>query len=133
MDKFAEIMKGVNKKMTQGFEDKLSSFPKNLLTKKLYILLLTSTFIGISEGCFKDNSLAQNLCKHCINGTSLCEPETTFFVKLIDSWDHGIMDLTLLNHIKDIYNNTEELAECQLGQPIWDCLSVSEKYINKCE
>lgn len=124
------IMKTINKQMTDEFEKNLSNIPKDKLTKKTYSLLLINTFIGLSKSCFGDNnSTASETVKYCINGTSLCGPEYKFFEKLVDLWNEKKLDMNDLKEIESVYNETTDLAQCQLGKPIFDCITVSKKCV----
>jgi len=129
--KLAEIMKNINKEMTDEFEKKLSSIPKDKLTKKIYSMLLIGTFISLSKNCFSDdNSVARELVKYNINETSLCGPEYKFFGKIVDLWSEKKLDINDLKEFETMYNETTGLAKCQLGQPINDCIVISKKYVD---
>src|SRR5437016_5963968 len=130
MNRFAKLMETINKKLVQQFERNLSSIQKDRLSTKIYILLFISTFVRMYEECFdKEDNDARNVCKQLIRNTSLCEPEYVFFEKIVDFWSEKKMDQNDLNEIEKIYNETEDLSDCQLGQPIYDCLMASKNYV----
>lgn len=127
----ANIMKTVNKQLSDKFEKNLANIKKDQLTTKVYIMLLLGSFISLSKSCFSDNiEVAKRSCKQCIHETSLNEPEYMFFEKLVDEWNDKKMDQNSLNNIEKLYNETDDLANCQLGDPIHDCITLSSKYIN---
>jgi hypothetical protein len=108
MDIFAKIQEMTNARMLAGFQAQMADFDGS---RHHFLVLYIGTFIPCN------NTIPEGL-KHAINDTSLCQPEIDFLLACVDTPSTCVQDL-----IK-IYDQTDELAECQLGGLLRQCLNT---------
>ena len=113
-------MKKISKERIEKFSEMINGIDK--ITKNEYIEMFLEHFLGNN---FKSSSFEDDQFKKYwnvkIDSVSLCEPEIQFF--------HDILNLDNNNFIEDcidVYNNTNNLSNCQLGFEIIQILTTSK-------
>jgi hypothetical protein len=99
-------------------------FESENITRKEYILKFISTFVknDISENV-EFTEVIKKL-HECVDKTSLCKPEIKFFHRLIDC---DVPMEKYIDTLEEIYYQTSNLSNCQLGKVIKRCLEASNK------
>lgn len=124
MSSIAAIMKKVEEDQYNQFVSLINA-DKNTMSRKKYLLLFLSTFLGNPEKMgLTDNmnkSQFEISCHYWIKGVSLCEPEIDFFHKMVNAYNGSDY---IADYLK-LFKETEDLDKCQLGPNIKKCLEAS--------
>jgi hypothetical protein len=121
---FAQMMKNVEQTMNERFNNTVKDL--TTVTRKNYLVIFLGHFLGFDsthDMSGTDDSAFDNNLHGFIDSVSLCEPEIIFFhacvnLKKSDDFISGYIKL---------YNETDNLKNCQLGNQILTNLESSKK------
>ncbi|XWV25073.1 hypothetical protein QJ856_gp0704 [Tupanvirus deep ocean] len=127
MNSFKEIMAKIEAEQFLDFK----SLIKNKMERRFYICVYLATFLGhdyfpINEHDYSTISKTNEVtfkayCHKIINTISLCQPEIDFFHAMVDI-DNPI---NYIQQCLELYSNTKDLRNCQLGGNMLKCLEAS--------
>ena len=119
MNPFLKMMQEVNEIQFNNFTKML----KNKMSRKEYISVFLSTFLGSQFNFDQHNDMFDTICHESINMVSLCEDEIQFFHMMVDH----MLKQNYVEEMIEKYHSIPNLARCQLGPNILRCLEYSKK------
>ncbi|AKI80555.1 hypothetical protein [Niemeyer virus] len=118
---FLKILAEAEKKLVQGFSDKIQN--ETSMNRNKFLKIYLATFLG--EQYFDELDLNSDkfddICHDVIDSISLCEEEIYFFHEIVNL--HNTRDY--ITECINKYHSVNNLDKCQLGGSIMKCLKAS--------
>lgn len=115
------IMKQIDNKMFESFKQNIQTVNqhfKETIPRKGFVMSYLQSFLGnyfSREMLDCDDDQFGNRCESIVNSVSLCGPEIDYFIKMARFVPESNDYSTYINDLIAMYDNTENLAKCQLG------------------
>lgn len=115
------IMKQVDDKMFESFKQNIQTVNqhfKETIPRKGFVMSYLQSFLGNYFSWemlgYNDNEF-ENRCEAVVNSVSLCGPEIDYFIKMARFVPESNDYSTYIDDLIAMYDNTENLENCQLG------------------